>query len=165
MAPRQELPADIPREHQTLRLSEAQLESLRSWAVEGTGLAAAARVKDPTGRIALIQNDWTDGWFLPGGAVEPAETPSEAARRELREETGLDATIEEPLVVIEQQYTSQQDGDDWFAAQFIVYSAAATGDIAPQSQLGVADDEIHAARWFETLPAELHDGELLRPYL
>jgi len=36
-------------------------------------------------------------WMLPKGHVEPGETPAEAARREVREETGLDAEVERPL--------------------------------------------------------------------
>lgn len=156
---------EAPREQQTLRLPKEQLESLRPWAVDGTGRTAAARVTDADGRIALVQNSWTDGWFLPGGAVEPAETPRAAASREVREETGLSATINEALVVLEQTYTAQADGTDWFSAQFVVYAASPTGSMAPHSELGVTDDEIEAAQWFATLPAELHDGALLRPYL
>jgi 8-oxo-dGTP pyrophosphatase MutT (NUDIX family) len=36
-------------------------------------------------------------WEIPEGAAERGETPLEAARRELREETGLIATSWEPL--------------------------------------------------------------------
>lgn len=156
---------EAPREQQTLSLPEERFESLRSWAIEGTGLTASARVTGGDGRIALVRNGWTDGWFVPGGAVEPDEEPREAARREVYEETGLDATVEEPLVVLDQTYVSEETGQEWFSAAFVVYAATAEGEIPPVSTLGRTDDEIEAARWFETIPDRLHDGDLLRPYL
>lgn len=154
-----------PREQQTLSLPVETLESLEQWAVEGTGLTAAAHVTDAENRTALVKNGWTDGWFLPGGAVETGESPAAAARREVREETGLTATIHDPLVVLEQTYTAVEGDEAWFSALYIVYSATAEGDIADSSRLGVADEEIRAARWFDSIPENLHDGELLRPYL
>ena len=36
-------------------------------------------------------------WGLPKGLVEPGESTAETAVREVREETGLDAEIREPL--------------------------------------------------------------------
>ncbi|MCU4754099.1 NUDIX domain-containing protein [Halobacteria archaeon AArc-curdl1] len=156
---------DVPREQQELTLSASHLEALEPWATDGTARAAAARVTDELGRIALIKNGWTDGWFLPGGAVEPGESSRDAARREIREETGLEATIEHPLVVLEQTYVDEADGETWYTAQFIVFNASATGPIPDASSLGVDDEPIHAARWFESLPERIHDGDLLRPYL
>lgn len=155
----------VPREQQTLALPAPHLEALEDWATDGTARAAAARVTDESGRIALIKNDWTDGWFLPGGAAEPDESPRDTAKREVHEETGLEATIEHPLVVFEQTYVDESDGETWYTAQFVVFDALATGTIPKASSLGVGGEPIHAARWFESLPERIHDGDLLRPYL
>jgi 8-oxo-dGTP pyrophosphatase MutT (NUDIX family) len=50
---------------------------------------------DPTGRILLMNfQDPASGrqvWVTPGGGTEPGESPGQALRRELSEETGLDA--------------------------------------------------------------------------
>ncbi|WP_231184549.1 NUDIX hydrolase [Haladaptatus sp. DYF46] len=160
-----EFPPKTPRERQTIRLPAAKLASLRDWAVDGTGRTAAARVRDADERIALVQNGWSEGWILPGGGVEFGETPAEAARREVREETGLDATIDAPLVVLEQSYVEVGTGEQRFSAQYVVYAARADGEIPDASRLGAHEDEISAARWFGALPENLHDGDLLRKYL
>ena len=62
----------------------------------------------PTSRILLVnpldqvllfttgEQDEETGrpfWFTPGGGLEPGESHEEAGRRELREETGLDAPM------------------------------------------------------------------------
>lgn len=53
-------------------------------------LGAAAAVFDGEGRILLMERADNGDWCLPGGYVDPGETPAETAVREAREETGLD---------------------------------------------------------------------------
>jgi 8-oxo-dGTP pyrophosphatase MutT (NUDIX family) len=54
-------------------------------------------VRDGTGRVLLTQVA-TRGYDLPGGHLDAAETPASAARREVREETGLVLPEHLPLV-------------------------------------------------------------------
>lgn len=44
---------------------------------------------DADGRVLLARHSEGGVWLLPGGAIEPAETPADAAIREMYEETGL----------------------------------------------------------------------------
>ncbi|USI73351.1 NUDIX hydrolase [Sphingomonas morindae] len=55
--------------------------------------AARILLTDAAGRVLLFRftpEDRPPFWCTPGGALDPGETYAEAARRELREETGLD---------------------------------------------------------------------------
>jgi 8-oxo-dGTP pyrophosphatase MutT (NUDIX family) len=41
-------------------------------------------------QILLVRHTYIDGWYMPGGGVDPGESAHEAIVRELREETNIE---------------------------------------------------------------------------
>jgi len=57
--------------------------------------AAFAAIFNPAGEILLVHLSYDQHqWSMPGGGIDPGESPTEAVIREVREETGLEAEIE-----------------------------------------------------------------------
>ena len=53
--------------------------------------AAVFRIED--GRLAVLVIRYGSRWSFPKGHIEPGETEQQAALREVKEETGVDATL------------------------------------------------------------------------
>ncbi|MXO91877.1 NUDIX domain-containing protein [Pontixanthobacter aquaemixtae] len=85
------------------RLLYKTADFLRSlwWQIARPQIEGAAVVAtDAQGRLLLIRLSYgSGGWNIPTGGVNRAEEPVDAARRELREETGCEAETIVPLGV------------------------------------------------------------------
>jgi 8-oxo-dGTP diphosphatase len=64
-------------------------------------VGAVGVVLNAQGELLLVKHVFHPGspWGLPGGWIERHEGPREGLKREIREETGLDVTVIEPLLV------------------------------------------------------------------
>lgn len=68
--------------------------------------ASAFVVND--GQVLLIHHAKLGQWLQPGGHIEPRETPDEAAKREVEEETGVSMRIHEDYRP-ETEYPTSED--------------------------------------------------------
>ncbi|MGW5685402.1 NUDIX domain-containing protein [Nonomuraea sp. NPDC003754] len=62
-------------------------------------VAAGALFFDEHGRVLLVKPTYKSGRDIPGGYVEPGETPFQACVREVQEELGIQPPIGDLLVV------------------------------------------------------------------
>ncbi|HET9368170.1 MAG TPA: NUDIX hydrolase [Candidatus Udaeobacter sp.] len=75
------------------RYSDGELQSIKAMFGRETGPATPkidVRAAVISENKILLVKERGDGWTLPGGWVDPGESPSEAAVRETKEESGYD---------------------------------------------------------------------------
>lgn len=106
--------------------------------------SVAAVIHDAHGRLLLQERASGEGWSLPAGAIEPGETPEDALRREVLEETRLDVVPTRILGVFGgQDYRWFYANGDEVEYTVIVYGCAVIGEIA-----GDRDPETKSLRYF-----------------
>ena len=69
-------------------------------------IRAAGGVVRRDGLIAVVHRPQHDDWSLPKGKLEPGEDDATAAVREVREETGREAVIEQDLGTVSYEVAS-----------------------------------------------------------
>lgn len=104
-------------------------------------VAADVLLRDPAGRVLLVDPTYKDYWDLPGGMAEANEPPKIAARREIREELGIDVVVQRLLLV------------DWVGPhgpwddQLVFVFDGGTLNAETATNLAVADPEIAGSRF------------------
>ena len=131
--------------------------------------SARVMVFDPAGRVLLIRCVVmrSDGefrfWLTLGGEIEPGEEPLTAARREVREELGLQLDVRGPVYTEHNQFEHLREMRDNTDFVFVARCAAD----APMMR-GVTTDEIsmmQEIRWWsaEEVEAGFARGERIFP--
>lgn len=105
----------------------------------------------PDDRVLLFRHalpaPWSrDAWLTPGGAIDPGETPVEAAVRELREETGHDLSLERAVAFDSGEWSV--DGRMRAETNWYFFARVATDqvDFSGQDELELRDLLEH--RWW-----------------
>ena len=104
------------------------------------------------GRWVLCQHKQRNTWEVPGGHIEPGETPAQAAHRELFEESGAEEYQLYPIGV----YGVSKDGQEDFGALFFA-------DISTFSTLP-EQFEMRRVEYFDALPENLTYPQI-QPFL
>lgn len=106
--------------------------------------SAAVLPRDDAGRILLVRVIDTGQWAVIGGAIEPDESPEDAARREAEEEAGVTVDLG-PLaaVVGGPEFRITYPNGDQSAYVSIVFDATVAGG-TPRPD----GDETSEVRWW-----------------
>jgi 8-oxo-dGTP diphosphatase len=136
-------------------------EAWRAYLAEGNRKQARKRVgadvlfRDNASRILLVDPRYKPDWDLPGGMAEANEPPLDCARREVKEELGIEYDGGRPLVI------------DWVAPHgpwddslMFIFDGGVLSD-AEQARITLRDGELSEYRF--CAPDEA--SQLLRPYV
>lgn len=98
----------------------------------------------------ILLSHWNEhgrsGWTLPGGGIEGAEHPTVAAKREIFEETGYEASVDRLLGIDTMVIpaSKRHTGAAPLYAMRVIYRASVVGGEL-RNEVGGSSDE---ARWF-----------------
>lgn len=155
--------------HQLSRRYEASLEFERRRGVSrsrfrtlserirlsGAPYGAHTIVYRPDGELLLVRHEGVDMWVLPGGEIQPGEEFREAARRELDEEAGVEATYE-GLAILDRIAITCGEHETWGVLPVFAARAETT-----ETAIDDPDGEISRAGWFADPPQDTRDREEL----
>lgn len=118
-----------------------------SRATRGMTLGVRVVATDAEGRVLLVKHTYLAGWWLPGGGVDRGETTQDAAVRELREETGLTASVPARLI-------SVHSNERFFRGDHVLVYGVDAYEVGERTSHG----EIAEIGWFspQALPEDAH---------
>lgn len=107
-------------------------------------------LRDHTGRVLLCELTYKQEWDLPGGVVDPHESPAACLVREVREELGLEVEAGDLLAV---NWLPPWRG--WDDATLFLFDLG-TADHGLMERAQLLEREIRAVHWCGDAEAEAH---------
>lgn len=104
---------------------------------------AGAAILDDNNRVLLQKRTDKDCWSFPGGVMDMGESFDETAVREVKEETGLEVTIQE-LIGIYSKYSDEYQNGDKSQPVLIFFKCSAVG-----GELRCDGDETLELKYFD----------------
>lgn len=110
-------------------------------------------IRDEANRVLMIRHVEGGRWLLPGGSIEPAEVPADAALRETWEETGLYVRLQSLLGVFGgPEFVVSYRGGERVSYVMAVFLAGVEG-----GELVSESTEVLAAKFFSLQDAQALD--------
>lgn len=111
--------------------------------------------RDGQGRVLLTETTYKQDWELPGGVIEPDESPRVGAAREVTEEIGIAVTFGQPALI---DWMPPYLG--WGDAVEFIYDGGTLPDNVVAGLAPVDTYEIRALHWVSAEDLDQHVTEL-----
>jgi len=125
---------------------ETEAENFRNGGYGGAGIW----LTNNNGEVLLVKNKGDEGWSDPGGHQENEESFEEAAKRETKEETGVEAQITGIEAVDKIKLQNEENEDKVLYNPIIVFKGKyVSGHPEPQQS------EIKQLKWWDKHPEKV----------
>ena len=131
-------------------------EQQRTWlaSLDRRFSSAAVLIENEQGELLIVKSDYKDHWSLPGGIVDPGESPLEAAVREVEEEVGIKIDPENLQLAM----VASRHSDEFSTHQFVFFTKL-ENDVF--SEVKLQESEIVASKFIAKNEVDFEDVSLL----